>query len=644
MNSNPLDLRRVDWRDGLFLKPDHFQRQDGFAESLALWNTRYGTALFGLIGAGPRIGADPTDAFTFSRVNVAVTDGVTSAAVERVRGVTPAGAWIDRMVVLRADIPTLDVDTEALLYVVRRRADGGFAVKADDGAAGDGLELADAAYELTTRPAADDAPWALVVGRLKRRGEKVERDDSFIPSCAFVSSHVALREETAALNDRIAALENVYVVLHGRLREIAALARRAAVQMSDDYDDMLHAVHTLAGALGDGALVLRDGTISVQMFVDALDRLAARTERTLRLAPSFDAALKRADLTVAWSEIRKATGGPLRADENLADRVGAGRRLVDVLEGIRARVAEKCDDYRVVRRYEDLQLAIDRKGEIGPKELYERVTDPQPFKMLGGQDIGFDFLKLNPTLDHDRSYIAVLFAANASPGSERDYVADVSVNGQESRQVGLGTRIRGMTNLSVPIKDSPENLRDVKVRIQGGGPFSAAALYVLSTAQTTYVVRSKAPGIVDIPLEPYVVLNLTGHREDREGKIALASSREVRLRINYDRPSEKGGKGSRRRFEIYVTKGQVWHLSLVESKDARIVCRWNEDDSLMGIKPTYDFSELPKSVDVGLSDPVKGPKWFLKCRLKFDREVRDGKPEEIFRAKLTDVAPFWPLD
>src|SRR5436190_20544701 len=100
MNSDPVDLRRVHWFEGLFLKPEHFRRQDGFAESLALWGARYGSALFGLVGPGPRPPSDPADAFSSGRIRTVPQNGGTAASVERVRGLTPAGAWIDVPAVL----------------------------------------------------------------------------------------------------------------------------------------------------------------------------------------------------------------------------------------------------------------------------------------------------------------------------------------------------------------------------------------------------------------------------------------------------------------------------------------------------------------------------------------------------------------
>lgn len=642
MNPDPVDLRRVNWKEGLFLKPEHFRRQDAFAESLAVWIARYGTRLVGLVGGGPRDFADPAESFSLNRVSANAQNGATSVSVERVRGLTPAGAWIDIPTVLNGTVPTPDPDTQELLYVVRRRADGSFATGVSPSSA-EGIELADAQYELTTRPDAHDIPWALVVGRLRRRADVTERDDSFVPACAFVSSHASLRDASASLYDRIAAFEDTYIALHERLREITILARRAAILLTDEYDDMLQVVEQFCTAIGDCALTLSDRRLPTQSFVGALAGLATRAERSLRITPSLEAYLRRTGLSAPWSDIRRRLTDDLRGDENLGDRIAAGRALCNALDGIVDGMNERCEDYRLHRRYRELELAIDR--QTTPKQLFLRVALPVPVEAVSREDVRFRFTNLS--LDDRLSYVAVLFGAGDEPLADRDYIADIFVNDKEQRRDvrEAASRIRNAANLAVPVKGHGETIRDVVIKIPGGGPFSAAALYTLVSAATTETYRQARPEVTDTRPPEYVTLKLAGNKADRERKVALARSNQVRVRMFYDRPEDKGGKGTRRLFEVIITKGQVWSLRLSErdSKDRRLVCRWNETDSLMGMRPTYDFPELPRSFQLGLADVAKGPSWFLKCEFRHLREQQNGRTDDVIAARLQDVTAAWPL-
>jgi len=644
MNSDPVDLRRVRWFDGLFLKPGHFQRQDAFAESLALWNARYASSLFGIIGAGPRAASNPTDAFSPARLTALRLETATAVSVGQIRGLTPGGAWIDLQETLQGNLPSLDPDEEALVYVVRRRAAGGFAVRSlgDHDMAGNAIDLADAHYELTIRPTADDAAWALVVGRLRRRGDVVERDDSFVPASAFVSSHAALADLSGDLQSRIDRLHYGFVEAHNRLREIAALARRAAVPTSDDYDDLILATRHISEIVGECAHAMSRPHLPVQVFLDALARLADGAERTMNLTPSLVDYLKRTELATAWTDIRKRLLEPLRPEENLVDRVAAGRSLVSALDGVRERIDERCQDYRLMRRYRDLDLAVDHLTQ--PKTLFVRVSDPVAVEGVS-HDTRFRLTGL--TLAPTRTYIAILFGAGDAPLGNNDYSAVVHVNENEQQPdiAGAGRRMARQSNLAVPVAAHGDVIRDVRITLKNGGPFSAAALYVKAHAGTTRFVVSDSPEVIVNSPPEYVVLQLTGHKSDREKKVATIGSRQVRVRMSYDRSEDKGGKGSRRMFEVIMTKGQVWSLSLADSerKDARFVCRWNDSDSLSSQRGIYDFPELPRSLQVGIPDAGKVTTWLFRCRFKHLREERDGTVEESVAAKLEEISPAWPL-
>ena len=57
MIDDELDLRSVNWSQGMFLTPDHFLRQERYVDSLLLWLLRYSMPAHGLLGGGPRVEA-----------------------------------------------------------------------------------------------------------------------------------------------------------------------------------------------------------------------------------------------------------------------------------------------------------------------------------------------------------------------------------------------------------------------------------------------------------------------------------------------------------------------------------------------------------------------------------------------------------
>ena len=79
MNSDDLDLRSVNWSQGMFLTPDHFLQQERYLDSMFLWILRYALPSHGLIGGGPRVDATERGAARYERTNT-TSDASTYAA------------------------------------------------------------------------------------------------------------------------------------------------------------------------------------------------------------------------------------------------------------------------------------------------------------------------------------------------------------------------------------------------------------------------------------------------------------------------------------------------------------------------------------------------------------------------------------
>src|SRR5207249_1366707 len=72
-------------------------------------------------------------------------------------------------------------------------------------------------YTLRFDVQADEAPYSLLITRLRRaeKGLRFERALSFIPPCAFMSSHSSLMHSFRQLNEMVAAIADHYSLLHG---------------------------------------------------------------------------------------------------------------------------------------------------------------------------------------------------------------------------------------------------------------------------------------------------------------------------------------------------------------------------------------------------------------------------------------------
>jgi hypothetical protein len=139
---------------------------------------------------------------------------------------------------------------------------------------------------------------------------------------------------------------------------------------------------------------------------------------------------------------------------------------------------------------------------------------------------------------------------------------------------------------------------------------------------------------------PYVTLSL--NQQDYKGEVPFEGSDEVRLRLFFSRPVERGGKGTRRPFEAILERDNAgWHCRLAarDRQDVHIVSRWNEAESMTNQRGHHDFPEMPKMLDIGLADAAHGARWFLRCHLRHSRTKGD-----IFMARLENVRDDWPKE
>ena len=201
MPDDTIDLRSVNWSQGMFLTPDHFVRQERYFDSLLLWVVRHASGTSGLIGGGPRVEPAQRGAATFDPiVDVDDSGDTLKIAVTQCRGMTAGGAVVDVDPSCALTTTFTKRELEGFLdvgvYVVTRPHD-----KEPDAGVEDPInpQLQTAKrckYRISLDPSADEAQWSLLLVRLRRaeKGLHFERAPGFIPPCAFMSSHSQLMQ------------------------------------------------------------------------------------------------------------------------------------------------------------------------------------------------------------------------------------------------------------------------------------------------------------------------------------------------------------------------------------------------------------------------------------------------------------------
>src|ERR1700682_1123766 len=195
MPDDIIDLRSVNWSQGMFLTPDHFLRQERYFDSALLWAIRYATATAGLVGGGPRVNPSERGAALFDPiVDVDDSGDALKIAVTQCRGMTAGGAVVEVEPShgLTASFPKRELEgvLELGVFVLARPHD-----KVPDEAIEDAInpQLQTGQrfrYRISLDPSADERLWSLMLIRLRRaeKGLHFEKVPGFIPPCAFMIS------------------------------------------------------------------------------------------------------------------------------------------------------------------------------------------------------------------------------------------------------------------------------------------------------------------------------------------------------------------------------------------------------------------------------------------------------------------------
>jgi hypothetical protein len=491
-----IDLRSVNWSQGMFLTPDHFLRQERYFDSALLWLLRFVVDSAGLIGGGPRIEPSERGAARFDPI-VEVDDGgeALKIAVAQCRGLTLGGAIIDvdPSIGLAATFPTkaLEGVTNIGIYVISRphdkEADGGIEDPINPQIPGGRR----ARYEIAIDLRPDDAMWSLLLLRLRRSetGLRFERVPAFIPPCAWMGGHSELMQAFRQLNDRVSAIADHYSGLHRAIVDFVGLARSRAIGVEQDIETLEFVSRMLVG-LEECAYSILDPVQSPRQFFSHTNRLIRNSALFLSLSPPAREYFRLLGeigetefVTMLQQEgeaLEMGRRGPLHDDLGVeVQKVGRALERIDRLEqGLEG----KYMDYRVSPSLESLNFFFDRTGEV---VLYTTKAKPARPQAHGDQ-ITFVFAPLH--LETRWQYRIVLVGdqkARFAPGDR--LAAELLINpGEGYRHEPLFPRaqceLANQRNFAVDF-EAPKDvvaINDVRVTVRTAQPIRSAILYVRS--------------------------------------------------------------------------------------------------------------------------------------------------------------------
>ena len=286
-----IDLRSVNWSQGMFLTPEHFLRQERYFDSAMLWVLRHLSDASGLIGGGPRVEAAERGAARFDPIVEIDDRGDTlKISVTQCRGITPGGALVDvnPSHELAAVFSKRDLEgaLELGVHVVARPHD-----KQSDAGIEDTINPQiqagrRAQYRLSLDPPAEDAPWSLLLTRVRRAETalRFERGSGFIPPCTLMSSHSELMHAFRQLNERVAAVADHYGGLHRAIVDFIALARTRGLSIEPDLETLAF-VGRMVMTLEECAYRILDPIQPPRSFFQHLNQLVRSAALFLSLSP-----------------------------------------------------------------------------------------------------------------------------------------------------------------------------------------------------------------------------------------------------------------------------------------------------------------------------------------------------------------------
>jgi len=493
MADDIVDLRSVNWTEGMFLTPEHFLRQERYGDSLLLWLLRYSAGGTGLVGGGPRVDPAERGAPRYDPVvEFDESEHALTLSVTQCRGITPGGAVVDvdPSRALSATIAKKELEgaLEVGVYVVARPH-----LKEPDSVTDDpanpGRQTARRpAYALKLDVQADEREWSLLLARLRRaeRGLRFERAAGFIPPCAFMSSHSQLMHAYRQLSERVATIADRYGKLHRAIVDFIAIARPKLDVEADR--ETLEFISRMVMTLEACAYEILDPLQSPRRFFQQMTRLVRSAALFLSLSPPTREYFRQLGEIgeVEFVSMLEQETQALEMDrrwsvhDDLNPEAQKVMRALDRLDRLEQALEGKYLDFRLSPSLESLNFVFDRTS--GEPILYRTVATPAR-PMAHGQELTFVFSPLR--LEAREQYRLILVGERTARFVAGDRLpVELRINpgsGYTHRPINGVARqeIDEQRNFAVDFRapDDVASITDVRVSVQASQPIRSAILY-----------------------------------------------------------------------------------------------------------------------------------------------------------------------
>jgi hypothetical protein len=519
MADDDLDLRSVNWSQGMFLTPDHFLRQERYVDSLLLWLTRYVMSEYGLLGGGPRIETNERGAPRFDPVVEMDDSGDTlKITVTQCRGLTPGGLLVDvqpsRALQASFSKRELEGSLDVGVYVLSKPHDKEVDDSLED-PVNPQMQLGRRRrYTIRLDVQADEAPASLLLTRLRRaeKGLRFERALNFIPPCVYMSSHSSLMFSFRQLNEMVATIADHYSTLHRAIVDFVGVARARGLNVEQDTETLAF-VSRMVMTLETCAYEILDPLQSPKTFFQELTRLVRSAALFLSLSPPTREYFRLLGEIgeVEFVSMLQQEGEALEMgrgftiNEDLNVEVQKVMRSLERLDRLEQALEGKYMDYRVSPSLESINFVFDRTG--GDPVLYKSVAKPAR-PQAQGQELTFVFAPLR--LEARETYRLILVGdrqARFVPGDR--ITAELRINpgegySQAPEYQAANYEIEGHRNFAIDFKapDDVMTINDLRVSLRSTQPIRSAILYVRGRLLSAASFSQAPPQLIPRPVQP----------------------------------------------------------------------------------------------------------------------------------------------
>jgi hypothetical protein len=339
---------------------------------------------------------------------------------------------------------------------------------------------------------------------------RFERAPTFIPPCAFMSSHSSLMHSFRQLNEMVAAIADHYGALHRAIVDFVGVARSRNINIEQDVETLAF-VSRMVTALETCAYEILDPFKAPKQFFQDITRLVRSAALFLSLSPptreyfrllgeigevEFVSMLQQESETLEM-------GRGFAVHEDLSVEAQKATRALERLDRLEQALEGKYMDYRLSPSLESINFVFDRT--LGEPVLYRSVAKPAR-PQAHGQELTFVFAPLR--LEARESYRLILVGdrqARFVPGDR--LTAELRINPGEGydhkpEYPTVSYEVEGQRNFAVDFNAPPDvlTINDLRVSLRSAQPIRSAILYVRSRLLSLPAAGQAPPPLMPRPV------------------------------------------------------------------------------------------------------------------------------------------------